>query len=338
MKVDFSEFPYLKPRALGMNIPKIKYMGGKGYYARGLLEAMTNKCPEADTFIDLFGGGGSMSFYAMCVFGLKAHYNEINPKTYAILDALMSSRFNRDNLPSKMLWNKFDRDLYKETKKFVNGYFSLDANEYLRMPDSEKIEFQNALMHLNVYGFNSLFQYLMSIENQNQFQGFIDRVSREWDVNYYEWYLECQRQDDVKLPPIVSMRGMDNVVWYKENYKNFTRSNLDYREAFKMLEGRLTKRKTIIYCDVEYKDTEGYDEKLRSANSFNHAEFAEWLLEMRDKGWEVFISEAKNDYLPYTREIYAVEKKKNSVMKSSNSNKNGRKDNPISHERLYTNM
>ena len=58
---------------------------------------------------------------------------------------------------------------------------------------------------------------------------------------------------------------------------------------------------------------------------------------MRDNGWEVFISESKNDYLENTREILSLEKIKNAVMKSS-SNKIKNKENPIKFEKLYTNM
>jgi site-specific DNA-adenine methylase len=50
-------------------------MGGKQAVAEMLVREMIALKPSATTFVDLFGGGGSMSFMALQL-GLKVVYNE----------------------------------------------------------------------------------------------------------------------------------------------------------------------------------------------------------------------------------------------------------------------
>ena len=60
------------PDSLNLRIP---YMGSKHSISKKLFEKMIQIKPNAKYFYDLFGGGASMSFYALQL-GLKVHYNE----------------------------------------------------------------------------------------------------------------------------------------------------------------------------------------------------------------------------------------------------------------------
>lgn len=78
--------------------------------------------------------------------------------------------------------------------------------------------------------------------------------------------------------------------------------NLDYRECFELIKNKIDKKKTIIYCDSPYLNTEGY------AIAFNHKEYKEWLDKMHKEGWRIYFSEYTN-YDNY-KELLNIEKRK----------------------------
>ncbi len=53
---------------------------------------------------------------------------------------------------------------------------------------------------------------------------------------------------------------------------------------------------SVIYCDPPYKNTEPY----AYDRQFNHAEFWQWVRDMTDRGYKVFVSEAQapEDFVP----------------------------------------
>ena len=58
---------------------RLPFQGSKNIIAERLLKAMYDNNPEADVFVDLFGGGGAMSAYALDC-GYRVVYNELNNK------------------------------------------------------------------------------------------------------------------------------------------------------------------------------------------------------------------------------------------------------------------
>ena len=64
----------------------ILYMGSKRRIAPDLIRHMANANPDARHFVDLFGGGGAMSFAALeSGFFDTIHYNEINTAVVNLL-------------------------------------------------------------------------------------------------------------------------------------------------------------------------------------------------------------------------------------------------------------
>lgn len=90
---------------------RLPYQGAKQGISERLIKAMHNEMPEADTFIDLFGGGGSMTCHALeC--GYKVVYNELNSEISNLLEFCITTDFMKDY--NSRVWQFLSReDFYK---------------------------------------------------------------------------------------------------------------------------------------------------------------------------------------------------------------------------------
>jgi site-specific DNA-adenine methylase len=101
---DFFGKPYFN-EVLPLRIP---YMGSKRKICNELFQKMLEIKPNAKYFFDLFGGGGSMSFFALQI-GLKTHYNE---KQKGLVD-LINYILDRSKNKQSGKFGIFPDDFYK---------------------------------------------------------------------------------------------------------------------------------------------------------------------------------------------------------------------------------
>lgn len=94
---------------------KLPYQGAKQGISERLIEAMHNEMPEADTFIDLFGGGGSMTCHALeC--GYKVVYNELNSEISNLLEFCITTDFMKDY--NSRVWQFLSREDFDKLKEY----------------------------------------------------------------------------------------------------------------------------------------------------------------------------------------------------------------------------
>ena len=88
----------------------INYMRSKRGIAIEVMQAIYDTVGNFDTFYDLFGGGGAMTFLALEIGIENIHYNELNSGVSNLM------KFLRDNnIPAD--WYKFvDREMFFEFK------------------------------------------------------------------------------------------------------------------------------------------------------------------------------------------------------------------------------
>lgn len=104
------------PRIIYNSQPyRIPYMGGKQRIAYPLLQKLNEVQPSAKYFIDLFGGGGSVSLYALQC-GYNVIYNELDKPLYYLFNFLIQNTSQKTHY-----FEKF----YKISKKSLQFYFIL---------------------------------------------------------------------------------------------------------------------------------------------------------------------------------------------------------------------
>ena len=129
---------------------RLPYMGSKNIIAERLLKAMYDNKPDADVFVDLFGGGGAMTCYALDC-GYKVVYNEINNDIKTLLEFCITCDDLKDY--NSRFWEFVDR------KQF---YYIRD--EY--QPKTFKaLAYKIAVLLCYSFG-NKLTQYICSTEKE----------------------------------------------------------------------------------------------------------------------------------------------------------------------------
>ena len=78
-----------------------------------------------------------------------------------------------------------------------------------------------------------------------------------------------------------SIEAYNNIKRQSENIKNIKLYNLSYDEVELI-------PKSIIYCDIPYKNTTGY---ITTKEGFDYDKFYDWCIEKHKEGHKVFISE-----------------------------------------------
>jgi hypothetical protein len=108
----------------------IAYQGGKRLNAEKIINAIHKTVPNRDVFVDLFGGGASISLNALLFYVKdlytdfkykKVIYNDVNKYTYAFIKYIL-----KGNIDWKKLYKFVSRKKFfdvKENPKKYDDYF-----------------------------------------------------------------------------------------------------------------------------------------------------------------------------------------------------------------------
>jgi 16S rRNA G966 N2-methylase RsmD len=251
----------------------IPHMGGKQAIAKNLIDVMLFHNPEADTFVDVFGGGGSMSFEALSRPQIKrVIYNELNTGTVALLDKVMTDGVT----PEFYEW--ISRERFHELKNgdcwragLVKNLWSFGNNQRTYCY-GENIEYQKQLAHeaivdknqksfdffgLNIDGF---FEVKTIQERRLIFCREIKK-SQRFDLQHLESLQRLQHLESLQRLPI------EGLITSNKSYEQLDLSRF---------------QNAIIYCDPPYNKTEKYQEK------FNSTAFFDWF---RNHPQKIYLSE-----------------------------------------------
>lgn len=281
-------------------IKGLPYQGSKTKISNILLDKMLEIHPQADTFVDVFGGGGSMSLNAL-QWGLKVYYNELNSHVFELVKYLKEQGFTNDMLPC-LTRQEFSKKI-KQAPSYLTGLamlvysFSNNQKDYLydRTKEVEKQNLHNAVItgdfsNLGDYKTQEI-EYAKSLNLplrkrfqifKRIFKGKIEEVNRLQSISSL---LNVQdfASNFLKDKRLVSLERLACVQEFeasKLNISNLCYSQIDYSS--------FDKNSTIFYFDPPYINTRGYTDE------FDFYKFNLFLQTLKEKGFKIFVSEYTN--------------------------------------------
>jgi len=283
-------------------IKGLPYMGGKAKISNSLLDKMLELNPQATTFVDVFGGGGSMSLRALDK-GLQTYYNELNSHVFQLVKHLKEKGFTEDML--LCLTRSQFVELIKQKPTYLTGLamivysFSNNQKDYLYAKNKE-VEKQNLHNAVITSDFSTLGDYKqeeieyaksLSLPLRKRFQIFkkifkdkikdVDRVqSLNSLLNVQDFASMLTFLKDQRLVSIERLACVQEFNASKLNISNLCYSQIDYSS--------FDKETTILYFDPPYINTRGY------TNEFDFNKFNLFLQTLKKQGFIIFVSEYTN--------------------------------------------
>lgn len=231
----------------------LPYKGSK----QAICKWLFTQLPPAENFYDLFGGGGSCTHFACLTGNYKnIYYNELNKNIYqGFKDAINGKYLTRKEWIDRetFLKNLGKGDLYNDFV-FSFGYI---GKGYICGKDKEEIE--KAIFMGSMHQDYRLFEKIKKIKVPENIKpaGF-RKLLRDYNL---------RNRVKENADRINSLKALQP---YKINF-----SNLSYDEV-------QIKPNSVIYCDIPYFGTSGYD------FDFDYNNFYEWANRQNEL---VFISE-----------------------------------------------
>jgi site-specific DNA-adenine methylase len=276
---DFFGKPYFN-EVLPLRIP---YMGSKRKICNELFQKMLEIKPNAKYFFDLFGGGGSMSFFALQI-GLKTHYNE---KQKGLVD-LINYILDRSKNKQSGKFGIFPDDFYKfitreefavlKDEDSIKGQFARicysfgnnqksylfgDIEELKRLAhDIVVFRNENALAEFNQKNNSNFVLSDKKTWNERRldFMAQIPRASKIEQLQRLERLEQLQQLEQLeRLEQLEQLQQLQQLLQLErlerlERLPAFSISNLDFQEV--KIETPVAE--TIIYLDPPYRGTYGY--------------------------------------------------------------------------------
>lgn len=243
----------------------IPYQGSKN----GIVEDLIRVLPSGKRFIDLFGGGFSVSHCAMLSGKYDTVvYNEFNPLLPPLIRDAIQGRYNYDVFRPQFI----DRETFHKLKD-KDGYiryiwsFSNGGKEYLFGKDLEP---HKRSIH-NWCVFNERDEWF------NRYFGDVDRYIQTDDIKarriLWKRYVDirCKTKEFGRIQQLEQLERLErlaNLQIIQGSYDDY-----EYRDG------------DVVYCDPPYEGTAGY------AGGFDHKAFYEWLL---SRDYPVYFSSYNN--------------------------------------------
>ena len=262
---DFFGKPYFN-EVLPLRIP---YMGSKRKICNELFQKMLEIKPNAKYFFDLFGGGGSMSFFALQI-GLKTHYNE---KQKGLVD-LINYILDRSKNKQSGKFGIFPDDFYK--------FITREEFAVLKDEDSTKGQFaricysfgnnQKGYLFGDIEELKRLAHDIVVFRNENALaefnqknnSNFVLSGKKTWNERRLDFMAQIPRASKIKqlerLQQLEQLQRLQQLERLEqlERLPAFSISNLDFQEV--KIETPVVE--TIIYLDPPYRGTCGYLEEV----------------------------------------------------------------------------
>ena len=250
------------------------YMGSKSSVAGKIIESL----PSADSFVDLFGGGGAITHAAVLSGKYKnVYYNEIDPLVVDLFKRAINGDFNYDKFkPEFITRDRFFAE--KDKDGYISVVWSFGNNKekgYLFGKDIEKEKC--ALHNVVIFGeFSDLAKELLGVDKVPTYlktilakrlwvkgvikKRLITRVGEQLEQLQRLQQLE-QLQRLERLQQLEQLERLQQL----ERLEPLNFSCLDYKN-FPLIGGDV-----IYYCDPPYKGTERYSSQIDHDHFFNFA-------------------------------------------------------------------
>lgn len=231
------------------------YKGSKNLIAEKIISVL----PEADYFVDLFGGGGAMSHCAVLSGKYKkVIYNELEPLVYKGFVMAINGEFENE----KRWISREEFFRLKDTDPYVAMCFSFgnDMKSYAYSPENERLK-----EHLHKIFFAETPE--QSYINWKKFLN-----------DYRTINLDCSKKFKL-LQNLDSLQRLQSLEWFdrlkKISHFDIKCYNLSYEQV-------QIPENSVVYCDIPYRNTKKY------ISEFDHEKFYSWA---KSQPFMVYISE-----------------------------------------------
>ena len=282
---------------------RIPFQGSKQLIAEKLLIEMLKYKPKAKYFVDLFGGGGSMSFMALQM-GMKVIYNEKDSRLVNflkfILERIEKEEKSKFGLFPEEFYQFIDREAFHKTK-YEDSHFG----EFVSICYS----FGNSRQKNKSYCFNRdkeelkhlghdivVFQCEDSLKKYNEKtnSNFVLSDASTWNARRLDFIGQISKErrnakeDRLQqlsrlLQQLQQLQQLEQLQKLKQ-LETFTITNLDFQDV--KIETPI--EETIVYLDPPYINTVGYGE------NFNHLELYDY---MNKSNYDCFLSEYESPFV-----------------------------------------
>jgi site-specific DNA-adenine methylase len=279
----------------------IPYMGGKRKIAKNIVGYIRTHNPNAKYFLDLFGGGGAISFEAMQYKQFeKVHYNEFNTAVVNLLlkirDEGISDEFyewiDREKFHSLKDGDSWKSGLISTCWSFGNnrekGYLFGDEIEepkrllheiVVNKCDVSRLKFQEMFLEIDsdVFKLNTIEQRRLYIQN------FLKKQGKRLDLQQVERIQQIERLQQLKqLQQLEQLQQLQRL-------QQLEITNLSYEKV----EINTPPDETIIYLDPPYENTAKYQK------SIDYDLLNDWI---KNSSYKIYVSSYEFD-LPCVHEI-----------------------------------
>ena len=250
----------------------IPYMGSKNKIA----EWVVSHFPNQDNFYDLFCGGCSITHCAMTRGLFKNYYiNDIKPEMPQLFIDCINGKYKNENR-----WiSKEDFDILKgKGDPYIDICFSFGNNWRKGYAYSKDIEpFKKALHYAVVFD-----DYSLMLNDYNVDLSILKNIKG----GHYNKYITAKKilslEMNTNLQLLESFTRLQSLERLKQ-LKNLTNIGFSVNTTCGSYDSVVIKPNSVIYCDIPYKNTEGYNEI-----EFDYDKFYDWALSQKEP---TFISE-----------------------------------------------
>lgn len=302
----------------------ISVMGSKNSVA----EAIVAKIPSADTFVDCFGGGGSVAIAALRSGKYRrVIYNELADIVYGCFKGAAEGKWKGQNIPfvTRREYNESEDPRIRMCFAFNGMWWSYCYNvaheDYARMAHNFVVDNNDEICEKIPEIKESLEACRKYARNEEVMRTVVGRIMTDWlGSNGLIGDGYKQGGSWFKLSHLERNRRLENVQAAISKYRSckFECHQGSYEQTVSLIGENET---AVFYCDPPYKDTSGYGRD----KEFDYPLFLDWFKSLNHPA---FLSET--NVLPEFVQVWEEVKMGSVAAKGSNTSERI--------ERLYRNM
>lgn len=243
------------------------YMGSKQKLVDKLVPFMLQRHPGTTDFYDLFGGGASVSLYAVRKYPtITVHYNELSKATAQLLLWLQDGGHIPLDFVSHADFFKFryGDDWYAG---FLQTCWSFGNNQKSYLYGTDIEEYKRQYHETVVFGKDNL-KPMAEFINQRYGLDITLFLNFKRYTTPYQRRIVLNRQ----LPKLNQLEHLSRIerLVHIQNMPGITALNITAGQSYD--EVPITGSNVVVYCDPPYESTSEYVEK-----GFNHKAFYDWV-------------------------------------------------------------
>lgn len=258
----------------------LPYMGSKSRIAKDIVPLL----PAGKRLVDLFGGGGAITHFAIVEYGMcwsRYLYNDVDPLIVDLWKRVVGGEFAIDTfVPVWISREEFHK--LKHSDGYVKYLWSFGNNGKDYMYGKHIENTKRKIHHYIVYDEwdEELSQYIG--ENRVTAEGITNRLAQ------WRKYVEQRLKEEGRPVALERAKRVQDLTHFSKNERieragmlsnaHMQISNISYEDY-------VYQNGDVVYCDIPYENTRGYSEK------FNQGKFAEWAT---SRPYRVYISSLAN--------------------------------------------